>query len=273
MPLSQTDSTMKASRHQRPALGLAARHEGTHGDGMAGTVGCQVSVGPDRYGDTMNDPLTDDIIEAVPAAWRDQLGTAVYTGGDAWTDQSDVYLLGINPGGPASTDTLTVSEQVSATLARPRWSKYVDEDWGLGEGKASFQRRVRHLLGNLDLDPADVPAGNVAFARSRRAVDLPMDQIYRECWPFHAAMIGRLGVKVVFCMGGNAANFVREQVGARAEVDRHVATAGLENNRLSATYTGPGPTVVRLSHPSKMAWNNPSMDPSALAARALAAIQ
>ncbi len=59
---------------------------------------------------------------------------------------------------------------------------------------------------------------------------------------------------------------------ALAEGRLHVEQAEVICRALDELPEDLDPDLVA-AHPSKMAWNNPSMDPSALAARALAAIQ
>ena len=90
-----------------------------------------------------------------------------------------------------------------------------------------------------------------------------------ECWPFHARMIERLGVRVVVCMGGDAAWFVRGKLGAHTEVDRFTETNA--RGWTSRTFTSPGPTVVHATHPGRADWTNPHADVSQLVVRALAA--
>ena len=88
------------------------------------------------------------------------------------------------------------------------------------------------------------------------------------CWPFHEAAIRLMGVKVVLCFGGAAAELVCEQLKARTEVDSYT-----ENNRrrlTSRTFSNPnGIAVIKATHPSRFDWRNPNSDPTVLVKRAL----
>lgn len=229
----------------------------------------------------MNDDLTAEILDAIPASLRGLSGTALYSGLEAWIDACPIYLLGINPGGDPDEITGTIYEGAARLLNSPEfhsYSEYRDSQWGAPggglrpAGAHPFQRSVMHLLDALDLDAGKVPSSNMVYVRSRRAHHIDsdaMDGWAEECWPFHERMIERLGVRVVVAMGGQVGRFVRQKL--RTGPDP-VETFREANRRgwASHTFTGPGPWVVQLTHPSVANWRNPDSDPTGLVVRALA---
>lgn len=161
---------------------------------------------------------------------------------------------------------------------KPDYSAYADERWLTGgkrypDGEAPMQRRVRYLIDRLGLAPGRVPTSNIIYARSPQAAHLDRAQAdawAEECWPFHARTIDRLRVEVVVCYGGQAASFVRSKVGAHTAAETYRETYPRRHWE-SRTYTGPGPTVVQLTHPGRADWTAPEADPTGLVVRALAA--
>ena len=135
-----------------------------------------------------------------------------------------------------------------------------------------MQVRVQHLLRRIGLNPREVPASDLFFVRSREGADIDRSDVVRFvelCWPFHRAIISRLGVRVVLCMGGRAMPFVQEKTGAYRKIDSFV-----EDNRRGwrgACYLAPdGLKVVQVPHPSQADWTKPPTDPSDFVKRALA---
>jgi len=225
--------------------------------------------------------VTDDaiaeLLDAIPERLRGVSGTALYSGLAAWTSPCPIYLLGYNPGGEPGSDTIYGNAENLLHNLPANYSAYRDEAWDPGgrrhaTGQAPMQQRVRYLLDRLGLDPGEVPTSNVIYARSRRVAHMASEQAEEwaeACWPFHARMIERLGVKVVVCFGGEAAWFVRSKMNAHTETCRFVET----NRRgwTSRTFTGLGPTVVQLTHPGIANWRNSNSDPTGLVLRALEA--
>jgi hypothetical protein len=222
------------------------------------------------------DPILGEIQGLVPKDVRDLSGAVLYSGREAWSGDSPLYLMGINPGGDPRLEKRTVSEQVEQVLsANPaNWSAYRDDSWANGTrppGTSGMQPRVLHLFERLALDPSTVPASNLVFVRSRREGDigsLQMRTWAELCWPFHKAIIQKLGVRVIVCFGATVSDFVRSKVGAHEKVDHFVET----NSRRWASQTFQSPSqlrVVHVTHPSIANWCNPVTDPSELVVRAL----
>ncbi|MCX6398408.1 MAG: hypothetical protein NTX33_00560 [Propionibacteriales bacterium] len=222
--------------------------------------------------------LLDEILGLIPEHLHSVSGTALYTGRQAWSGRSNIYLLGYNPGGSPGDDRMAQNLTGLLTELPADYSEYRDGRWGAPggglrpKGTAPMQRRVLHLFNVLGVDPGSVPASNVIFPRSARAAHLPgveANRLADECWTLHETMIERLGVKVIVCMGSDAANLVRPRVGAHTLAETYRETY---DNRswASNTYTGAGPTVVQLTHPSFGNWLSQKADPTGLVVRALA---
>lgn len=219
-----------------------------------------------------------ELLDAIPESLRDHSGTALDSGLASWTGSCPIYLLGYNPGGEPGTDTIYGNAENLLRNFPANYSGYRDGTWNPGgrwhaKGQAPMQRRVLYLLDRLGLDPGDVPTSNVIYVRSRQLAHLSREQAdgwAEDCWPFHARMIERLGVKVIVCLGGDAAWFVRDKLNAHTHVDTFKETYATRH-WASRTYTGPGPTVVQLTHPGRADWTSPVADPTGLVVRALEA--
>lgn len=211
----------------------------------------------------------------VPAELMPLSGGVFYSGRDAFTGSSPIYLLGLNPGGdPATPGAHTVEQHLHATASNPtNHSAYRDESWEKGRPRGTWgmQPRVLHLCARLGLDPGEVPASNPVFVRSSREATMQprlMDRYADLCWPFHAAVIETLAVQVVVCFGTTTGAKVRARLGAGHEIARFKET----NNRGWTSYAHAalsGVRVVTASHPSIADWTNPATDVSDLVSAAL----
>lgn len=211
----------------------------------------------------------------IPPEMMSMSGSVYYSGRDAFTGPSPLYILGLNPGGdPMASSADTVETHLGWARPLPaRWSAYRDQSWaGRPAGTAGLQPRVLHLLDRLGLDPSDVPSSNLVFVRSTREATMGdglMGSYADDCWPFHAAAIKSLGVRVVLCLGGTVGGYVRERLAAKREIGTFVEA----NKRrwTSRTHEGAsGVRVVTAAHPSIADWTKPSTDISDLVAAALA---
>lgn len=208
----------------------------------------------------------DRFAEVIPDELLDVSGHAFYTGEGGFSGQSPLYLLGLNPGGQHPE---TVQQQYhDARAGRSDYSAFRVHTW---KDESRIDRNVLHLLANLSMDPGNVPASCVVFARTRTESELRQEfqRLASLCWPFHRAVIDALGVRVVVCFGGLGSGFVRQQLGAHQQIDSFVET----NNRgwASRTFVGSsGIKVVQVTHPSRADWRNPAADVSPLVSRALA---
>lgn len=222
----------------------------------------------------------EEFVERIPKELRNSSGKAFHSGRLAFSGQRDLYVLGFNPGGVADempNDTVAVNiDQVRRE--KSNWTAFLDENWStprrphLRTGGAPMQMRVQHLLRRVELNPREVPASDLFFVRSRDGGDINWHDVERFanlCWPFHRAVISKLGVRVILCMGRRATPFVQEKTGAFRQIDSFV-----EDNKRGwrgACYSAPdGLKVVQVPHPSQADWTKLPTDPSDFVKRALA---
>ena len=213
--------------------------------------------------------MLDDFLGLVDGAVLQRSGGVFYSGRSAFSEARPVYLLGLNPGGdPRRMSGATIARHIADARARTKadWSEYSDVSWdGSASGSAPIQRRVRHLLRNLGLDARSVPASNVVFVRSVSELDLRKEkkELLRACWPVHEAVISRLGVRLVICMGRTAGDWACEQLGADT-LEREFFEANDRGWRSVLARNPQGIRVATLTHPARAAWDVPATDPSPL---------
>lgn len=218
--------------------------------------------------------MIGDFLDLVDSSLLLRSGRVFYSGRAAFAAPSRLYVLGLNPGGdPVAHGAETLAGDIDRLHhdLPDVWSAYRDESWEGGPpGAWGMQPRLLHFFDRLGLDPAMVPCGNVVFVRTVRERDLraERDALLAACWPMHRAVIARLGVRVVVCLGGTAGAWVRDMTGAHTPIDAFV-----ENNRRrwsSRTHRNDaGVQVVTLTHPSRVDWRNPATDPTGLVISAL----
>lgn len=221
--------------------------------------------------------MIDEFAKLIPPSLMDKSGEVFYSGRRAFSAPSDLYILGANPGGspedkPNSTIRLHAEQVLHNTQAN--WSAYKDECWyGRAPGKSQMQRRMLHLFGELELNPGEVPCSEVVFLRSKDLSRLSGDfnQLAEECWPFHQAVIDRLGVRVVVCLGKDAGTWVRNKLDAHRPLCKFTDTKpGYTLGWKSESHVNAdGMVIVRLSHPSRAIWTDSLSDPTMLVKRAL----
>ena len=225
----------------------------------------------------------EEFAQLIPDSLLDISGKVFISGRDAFGSSSKLYILGLNPGGAPESNALeTVGAHTRKVIhdAPDNWCALTDEAWGRNGHRVQhpMQRNVLHLLRRLDLDCRKVPASDLVFARSRDAAKISKAEFVRlanDCWPFHRAVIRRLEVRVIVCLGREAAwgaiarlEADNPAAGKFAEIDRFVEDRGLKG--VSRAYrNGGGITVVQLTHPSRFHWTTSKSDPTELVRRAL----
>lgn len=210
----------------------------------------------------------DHYIELIPAELRHRSGAVFNAGRHAFGNPSDLYMLGLNPGGaPEDHVRETVDFHTNKVLSRAdNWCEHRDESWdGRAPGTAGMQPRILHLLSSLSLDPGQVPSSNVVFLRTRDEARIQPEfaRLAQLCWPLHAAVIARQRVKTVLCFGKTAGRFVRDMTGAH----HPIGSLAEDNDRgwaCDAFANADGLTIVVATHPSRVAWNNAASDPTPL---------
>ena len=211
---------------------------------------------------------SDEFAALVDPVLLDESGSVFYSGRGAFSRPTDLYILGLNPGGvPSAKPDETVRRNLAnwASLP-PDWSAYRDDPWeGRDPGEHGMQPRVRHLFDRLGRDLGRTPASNVVFVRTRSEYDLARrrDELLALCWPVHDAVIKRLGIRTILCFGKTAGAWTRRALGA----DLCRGTFQETNRRrwtCSAHSNGAGVCVVTLTHPSRADWRADEADPTAL---------
>jgi hypothetical protein len=124
------------------------------------------------------------------------------------SDRSDIYFLGLNPGGDTSQDIFGGFPTVYESLALSRMGvSGWDQDWSrkgasFEAGHAPIQSRFKHIASFLGLSYGEILATNLVFARSRRFKVLPQleDQI-EACLPVHEVMMEIVRPSRLWVMG------------------------------------------------------------------------
>lgn len=213
--------------------------------------------------------MIEEFAAFIPESLKSKSGSVFYSGRNAFNSQSDVYILGLNPGGSAD-------EQANETIAwhteqvlyhKPAdWSEYQDERWmGKAPGTHGLQPRVLHLFRQLNYNPQWVPASNLVFLRTAREHDLKgkFEELATASWPFHQNVISRLCIKTVLCFGKKSGQWVCNKLGATTKIGEFV-----ENNKRqwkSSAYANKQQiSVIVATHPSIADWCNQATDPTPL---------
>ena len=225
------------------------------------------------------EPSFEEFAKLVPENLLKCSGEVFYTGRAGFSKPRDVYLLGINPGseqkpGPNSPKLRTVEGNIEYVRQKPeRFSLYC-EPWEKGRHPL-MQEGLRHLFKSTDLDPYTTPASNCIFVRTSSADKLQnLRGLEESCWPFHKAVIERLEVKLILCLGSKARDIVKRRMGcARQPIDEQSE----DNNRSSwgsrVFRNTEGIVVLGVPHPSRSKWITPACDPSAIVNRWLREIR
>lgn len=226
--------------------------------------------------------MIEELVKRIPQSMLSCPGKALGSGRRAFAGPVDLYILDYHPGSNPEQFPETVAEQIHRVLNQEpaEWSAYRDESWqGQPEGSRPQQKRVAYLCDSLGLNPGKIPAAQLIFRRwdaaSTPAADVER-QWSEECWPFHQAVIDRLEVRVVVCLGSYARDWVlkmeRERTGVEPEqVDGFVA----DNKGAWPSYVHQAGDryIVSLTHPVRANWINPSADPTPMVRRALAEVR
>ena len=227
--------------------------------------------------------MISEFVNLIPAALLDYSGKVFISGRGAFGSPSDLYILGLNPGGaPENYVQETVRTHTHKVLYEfpDDWCALEDEAWGRNGYRVQhpMQRNLLHLMKSLGLDHRKIPASDLVFVRSQDASKIGRKELNRFgdlCWPFHRAVIDGLGVRVILCLGRETVEHVKDRIeadnpsaGKFEVVDRFVEAGGLKvESRTSRN--GDGLSVVQLAHPSRFHWTSPQSDPSGLVRRAL----
>ena len=216
----------------------------------------------------------EDFAALVPHELMNRPGEVFHSGRLAFESQSDLYILSKQSG--ASRDEPS-SSSVRAAIERvvrhkpDGWSAFRDQSWDKREpGSAPMQKGLLHLFERLGVNPGYVPASFLVFPCAKRG-EMPQaefQQLARDCWPFHCAVIRKLSVRVIACLGLDTARWVRDRLHAHQLVEELAE----RNRRMwkSRTFTNSsGMAVLELTYPGVAKWTAPESDPTDLVLNAL----
>lgn len=135
--------------------------------------------------------MIEDFAGRIPESLKQKTGIAFFSGRHSFSKQSDLYILGINPGGEDPTDTpyTSLGSRIKEVLYNKKddWAALKDDCWcGKCEGrlpcKHFLQRNLRHLIKQAGMNPRDVPVSEVVFRTSRglATLDKPPDSLSKS---------------------------------------------------------------------------------------------
>ena len=213
--------------------------------------------------------MIEEFARHIPPALWNESGKAFHSGRLAFSGQRDLYVLGFNPGGaPDLNKEETVADNADLVLRREpeNWSAFCDEVWKPGgkpcpPGKAPLQKEMQTMICDIGLDIREVPISDSIFVRSAQAKHIETEQrrLMELCWPFHRAVIDRLGVRVVLCMFKPVAEFLRMKTGAYPKpVDRVFQDSKSGKTRYwRECFAAPGGLkIVQITRPTGVAWTD-----------------
>lgn len=120
--------------------------------------------------------MIEELATFIPESLKSKSGSVFYSGRNAFNSQSEMYILGLNPGGSPyvhANKTIALHTEQVLTHKPADWSEYKDESWlGKAPGTHGLQPRILHLLYRLNFNPQRIPASNIVFLRSARENDL-----------------------------------------------------------------------------------------------------
>lgn len=218
--------------------------------------------------------MIEEFAKLIPKRLLSTSGKVFYSGRNAFSQNADLYILGINPGGDPDEQSLETIEWNTKKVLNDEpndWSAYRDESWqDAPPGTWGMQPRVLHLFKKLGCEAGNIPASNVIFARSKREGDIKSEakNLIRECWPFHEFVIEKLKPKAILCFGKTPGDIVCKQIGANKQVDEFIET----NNRKwrsRAFENSDGIKVIVATHPSIADWAASDTDPSNMILRVI----
>lgn len=214
------------------------------------------AVGPDVFAALVDPNLND------------RSGSVFYSGRGAFAAPSNLYVLGLNPGGsPVAQADETIGRDLDEWHSGPTWwSAYVDESWrNAPPGTWGMQPRIRHMFDQLGLDLRRVPASNVVFVRTNGEAALANEKqsLLSKCWPVHRAVIDALEITTILCLGATSGQWVRSLLGANEPAGRFIESNGRRWTN-EAHLGSDGMCVITLTHPGRADWRNPAADPTPL---------
>ena len=225
--------------------------------------------------------MLPELAQTIPQSMLNRPGRALYSGRQAFAGPAPLYIIDYHPGGNPEQFPETVAEQIDRLLNREPadWSAHRDESWEvLSPGRPQGERLI-HLLDQLGLNPGEVPAGLLIFPRwasASQPTAAVKSQWAEECWPFHQAVLDRLGAPVVVCLSSYTSDWVlkkeRQRTGEKPQL-LHLPELRGAWSLSSHAYQSGDRYILDLAHPSRSDWTSPDLDPTPLLQWALSQVQ
>lgn len=226
--------------------------------------------------------MLEELVQRIPYSLRNVRGDALQSGRTAFDNPSDIYIIGYHPGGDPEQFPHRVGERLDWVLNHEDaavWSSYLDESWDRKPpGSTPMQKRMNHLFHGLVPNLRAVPASHLIF-RCWDAANEPSAAVKREwaeeCWHFHKAVINRLDVKIVVCLGSYARYWVLKKEQLTGEKPQQIDSFTAQNKWAwtSYAYQSGDRYILTLTHPTWANWKNPNSDPTELVRRTLAKVR
>ena len=196
--------------------------------------------------------ITDQLLATLPPEIRNMPGGVLQSSVDTLRD-TDIYILGYNPGGEGGSVTV---EQSIKKLPSQHSNAYLSGVWGNNPpGEHYFQRRLRDLTQALGYELKDLPGSNLIFPQSRQAH--LTDHHYAElCWPAHELFLDMIRPKIILSIGNgepkSAFGYLRIKYSRPKEVERiQSKLSGWGCKRFTAEIKGRPTRVVGIPHISR----------------------
>jgi hypothetical protein len=126
--------------------------------------------------------------------------------------KGDLYLIGLNPGGP-ETDSYTIKQGLDEFENNMKnakeWNAYVDDNWydpkihPEKKGEYPLQRRVKFLIKELGEDINRVCTSNLIFTRSPNQNGSFYPENADKCWRIHEMILKIVQPKIIIAFGNS----------------------------------------------------------------------
>ena len=135
--------------------------------------------------------MIENFVERIPESLKSKPGAPFYSGRSAFSEPSDLYILGIHPGGEGGQ---SVSEHIDWVMQRAPadWSSYRYGRWGnANPGQRPLQRNLLHLLKQVGKEAHKVSSSQAVILNSldipafKRKYKRSFEELADECWQFH----------------------------------------------------------------------------------------
>lgn len=145
----------------------------------------------------MRNALVRQMQSRLPALLLDESGCVLFSSCST-VKPGDLYVLGLNPGGPKSLGT--IRQDLEQLPARPDgWNIYLDDPEHMCKKLAD---RMTWLLEvGLGSKPRNVCISNLIFRRTKNSSEVEYPDWADECWAVHELLLQIIQPKVILVYG------------------------------------------------------------------------